>query len=619
MIVWTNEAFSASILQNTVVAKATPDECFNGIGEVYQPLGSGYNESNCTNDGYKAKVNQAYVWGMAQTDNYIWFGTAPNTLCMVNGTYHGATTASENDSWVCELNSSQYSTYMAVTYQNNSYLALNAMGLGDWRTPKIYRYNKATGETNDMTPYLYNAHTPNDYNASILVLTTLGFRSAGEHDGIVFLAGPGFGGGSLSVNMFAFNGETGALLGTHVFTEYNNIRKWIVAEDNLYTAVGVSDKNESSCANGTGAILKWDGNSSDPFNFVEVGCLPGSGAELAYHEGRLFVTTWPGSELSSLSTPAGVFMSPDLPDNTGLAQSDENWTEIWNAGEYEPDRVISMTYGGGAIASFDGYLYWGTMHVPLVATLASAVAYADYNISSLDPEDVMTATNRTIAIFRADGIESNGSANIELLYGESELPAYSVQAHQYIDTTTGMTPLWGSSGFGNAFNNYTWTMNVFHNKLYIGTMDWSYLAQEYLNQDLSLFEQLFLSMQMDPGADLWRIDNTQGPAVAENITGVGNKGSYGIRTMLSDDDSLYLGMANPMNLMTNKFDFEPQGGWELIEMQEKSSSDSVTSSGGGGGCSYNPNNNKIDMLYMILFFLAIAYYGRQRSSKKDGD
>jgi len=38
---------------------------------------------------------------------------------------------------------------------------------------------------------------------------------------------------------------------------------------------------------------------------------------------------------------------------------------------------------------------------------------------------------------------------------------------------------------------------------------------------------------------------------------------------LSDSQKLYLGTANPMNLMMNKENDKHLGGWELIEMKSK--------------------------------------------------
>jgi hypothetical protein len=33
------------------------------------------------------------------------------------------------------------------------------------------------------------------------------------------------------------------------------------------------------------------------------------------------------------------------------------------------------------------------------------------------------------------------------------------------------------------------------------------------------------------------------------------------------DDALYLGMANPMNLLTDPLDDKPEGGWELLRLR----------------------------------------------------
>ncbi len=59
----------------SLLAKAAPDECFDGIGVDY-PAGP-----PCATG--KAKVNQAYIWGMAKAGDDIWFGTMANTHCLV--------------------------------------------------------------------------------------------------------------------------------------------------------------------------------------------------------------------------------------------------------------------------------------------------------------------------------------------------------------------------------------------------------------------------------------------------------------------------------------------------------------------------------------------------------
>jgi hypothetical protein len=49
----------------------------------------------------------------------------------------------------------------------------------------------------------------------------------------------------------------------------------------------------------------------------------------------------------------------------------------------------------------------------------------------------------------------------------------------------------------------------------------------------------------------------------ESLAGVGNQTNYGIRNMFAAD-TLFLGTANGMNLMTDPSG--PLGGWEVIEV-----------------------------------------------------
>ena len=62
----------------------------------------------------------------------------------------------------------------------------------------------------------------------------------------------------------------------------------------------------------------------------------------------------------------GLWMSPEIPDG-GLTGSDnDTWQKVWSVSEYEPDAIVRRTYGGGALASYNGTLYWGSMHVPFI-------------------------------------------------------------------------------------------------------------------------------------------------------------------------------------------------------------------------------------------------------------
>ena len=92
-----------------------------------------------------------------------------------------------------------------------------------------------------------------------------------------------------------------------------------------------------------------------------------------------------------------------------------------------------------------------------------------------------------------------------------------------------------------------WQMAVLDNRLYIGTYDASIGRQD----------------PVEAGADLWRFDSHDAPAVNEDYKGLGDRLNYGIRSMIALDDQsgLILGMANPFNL-------KPGGGWELRRLSE---------------------------------------------------
>jgi hypothetical protein len=498
-----------------LLAKAAPDECYDGIGNPYPP------GPPCAQG--RPKVNQAYVWGLAKDGRQLWFGTAPNVHCLVMGLYLGQTAPVETSSYVCEFGASPYAPPLPDF-------------IGDWRPPHIYLHDLASGALVEKTP------------ADPRVGLTVGLRSAGTHGGVVFLAGPAFTGG---INLFAFRTDTGDYLGSSNLPS-SNIRKWLVWDDVLYTAAGTK-------------VLRWRGGVADPFRFDEVGVITGDGVELAVHEGRLFVSTWPPG-VSSL------FMSPLIPAGGLTTAHAGGWSKVWDAASYEPDPVTASTYGGGALHSYGGWLYFGTMHVPFVAAAAHFAAYG----TPSDPAQLLAAylgTHRAIAIFR--GRDFATAPSVELLYGEAQLQAYdAVAGWRSMANGTG-PPRFGPSGFGNFFNNYTWTMDAWDGDLYVGTMDWSYLAGDQLGLPPGVLPY---------GADLYRFDGTADPAVAVSTDGLGNYANYGIRTMLADD-ALYLGTANPMNLMTDLADQLPEGGWELWRWREAAPSYVV----GPGPAPGNPN------------------------------
>ncbi|MCX6029955.1 MAG: hypothetical protein NT169_11755 [Chloroflexi bacterium] len=511
-------------LGGKLLAKAQPDECFDGIGSPYPP------GPPCATG--RAKVNQSYVWGLTKTGNDLWFGTATNVQCAVIGRGLGVTTPFETNSWVCEFGSASYPSSLPAD-------------LKDWRPPRIYQYSTASETLTEKTP-------PDSRIAG-----TGGFRFAASHNNVVLLGGPAFGG---SVNLFAYQADSGAYLGSINLPAYDNIRKSLVVNDVLYLGVGV--------AGGMGSVLRWTGDPGNPFQFETVGDIGGDVADLAFFEGRIFASTWPRSgEL------AGLFMSPVLTPGGLTAADAAGWTKVWQVDAYEPDPVTASTYYNGALMAFDGYLYWGTMHVPMQA----AVAHFDTYGMPSDPSEILATilgTQRATNVFR--GRHLGVASEIQLLYGYANLPAYdSTLGWKFVPNNMGRFPLFGLGGFNNFFNNYTWSMETFADQLFVGTMDWSYvfasIVESYLTSlgvaDASALAHAIQLPTYSYGADLYRFVDEWWPAIAVSTAGVGNYTNYGVRNMVTGD-GLYLGMANPMNLMTDPGDAKPEGGWELIGLYQ---------------------------------------------------
>jgi hypothetical protein len=546
---------------SSLLAKAKPDECFNGIGEpITKPEANGV----CATG--RPKVNDAYVWGLTKVGDNLFFGTLANTLCLVESGYLGVETGHVTPEWVCEFGASK-------------------SGMGDFRAPNMFRYDVAAKSLVSLNPTPYSP-------ADIVRRRTTGFRSAGSLDGVAFLAGPAVGGG---VSFFAFDGAAGTMLGQPTTlgaaacaTEtppaaqlcpggksvYTNVRMWVAANGSLYLGVGTISGGVEG-----GAVLRWMGDKADPYRFVEVGRLPADAANMVLHtDGRIYLTTWPTDV-----NPAGLYRSPVVPA-AGLTADDAtkpDWTTpLWLATRdgrpehagvptYDPDMVAGFSTGGGALVSYDGKVYFGTMHVPFVAAQR---AQARYGVPSEDLLRTALGTHRSIALFEV--AFPAGVPQVSMIVGEKFLPAYDAAAKGYAIAyddahATGFSPRWAPSGFGNFFNTYTWAMTVFHDEAYVGTFDWSQLARVELETlvlssaqvvpelKAALLEALGPGLRRE-GADLIRFSDDH--VVYESVDGLGNNRNYGVRNMLTDGETLWLGTANPMNL-------DPLGGWELIEMK----------------------------------------------------
>jgi hypothetical protein len=576
--------------QVEVLARAQADEYFFGVGSsdnFYVP--TGIDPLDCP-PGSVPKVNQAYIWGMGKSGDDVYFGTLANGNTLVASVYFGTNDASANYTQVSEGTNSYYGS---LSPHGNT---------GDWRPPQLFRYNIPARKLTLLDPALPAAAQSN--------LTTLGGIRAGgaastnkyNPHRMVVLAGPPLDHQAGGVAFFVFDATTTQFVGSVVKKEYSNIRRFVDVNGDLYA--GVQKTNTLD-----GAVIRWVNNPAAagyPFAFQEVGTLDNMGADICVHEGRLFCTTWPGYVEDSLEEIAtldptelyrrapGLWMSPVVPADGLTTKHAKKWQKLWSVANYEPDVVTAMTLGGGALASFDGYLYFGTMQVPLTGALAfylangwpAAVTNAMYSppwvTNYYQTLTIYTNTYRSASIFRARNfrtpIEVQGTirrlgGDFELLYGYRQLPVYTPSGGDpfalsnwvWKNNLMDQTPSMGSGGFGDPNNAYTWSMAVFHNALYVGTLD------DTTPGVRSLLNGTFPNLS-SVGADLYRLTSSQASRFrAVSTNGLGNIATYGFRTMAADANAIYIGTANPRNLLVNPTNTTAYGGWELLRLTHRKS------------------------------------------------
>jgi hypothetical protein len=411
-----------------------------------------------------------------------------------------------------------------------------------------------------MTPQVLLAGDPHAARLS----GTVGLRSAGSLGDVVILGGLGAHG----VTMFAFNGRTKKFLDSIVFDgtsgpAYSNIRQWLVVNKELY--VGVATGTSSGFGSNSGAILHWIGDTTNPFKFETVGNVPGDPAYLTHYAGRLFTSTWGG--------PAGSYgtvlsMSPKF-DGGNLTPADaNNWTTVWQLSNYEVEPSAGAY--GGAISSFDGWLYFSTMTPPGAQMLQFSQLYPNAPTDTAALAEAFLGSYRPTVMFRGKNF-GTPKQKIELLYGNTLLPKYDPVANQWslVANNLNQNPKWGLAGYNDFFNSYTWWMKKFNGELFTGTFDWSYLLFETLFDQFGsqIPPEIIATARSFEGADLLRLHSSSDSPVAVSLDGLGNFSNYGVRTMIKLNGNMYIGTANPFNLLTdpNNAQYDHQlGGWELI-------------------------------------------------------
>lgn len=515
-----------------LIRKAQPDEFFTGVGKGYFAIGT-----QPPGTPGQPKVNSDYVWGMNTDGRQVWFGTGNNV-----GAY--STGGALGTGLPLEFKSPGGKTWRVWEFSKSQYPGVSApirTYLGDWRPPKVYQYDSQTGDFTDRTP--------NDP----LINSTLGLRACGIHNGVVIIGGPSL--YQIGICLFAFDAVTGEYLGSQYLPRYSGIRRWQVVDGVLYCSV----KNTLQVSNLNGSVLRWRGTRSSPFQFEIVGLLDNEGAYMTAHEGRLFVGTWPSRSIFSLSLQseppmASLWMSPVIPSG-GLTQFHAvGWKQVWLPSSYDPDPAIAKAYAMGACNSFDGWLYWGTMHFPGLALQKILSQYGQ-----LPPLAQLGMTDRTSIVLRGRNWGQPNGPEIQLLYGDAQVPVFKkglfVGSFQnQPNKLGGVAGIYGNSGFGDKRCLYIWSSTIHNGQLILGTFDYN----------VDRYSQ-FVDGQSVPGlgADLWRFPSSSQPADALSQDGLGNPLNHGIRNMVSTQNGLFLGTANGMNMLTDPTDNLPEGGWEL--------------------------------------------------------
>ncbi len=348
------------------------------------------------------------------------------------------------------------------------------------------------------------------------------------------------------------------------------------------------------------------------------------------------VATWPGGideetdstaglDITSLKH-GGIYISVPMPEG-GLnpVAAATNFKEAFTFDQYEPDMARAYTYGGGALAYFDGWLIWGSMHVPETSSAAIQLAYPAlfdiprYNSTCrniLDPDDTcenlegetddhalralclaelygaasqeikdeydacvemkanynIALEDPAISIFRGRNLETN-NPEIDVLYGYPSMMSLNIPFLTQLKIATGGDiGNWWEEGVRWQEKANRIGPPVFGDAGF-GNPDNNYTWEMRMvngrlyvgTMDQSAIRDLLNGnvLDMDAGADLYSFTSAHQAAATEDLKGLGNKFNYGYRTMLpGPPDKLYIGTANPFNLAAEG----RGGGWELLEV-----------------------------------------------------
>ena len=550
---------------DTVYA-APIDEIFYGIGDDrnhYEPYGL---SEQAIEEGIAAggqvKHNQSYLWGMVTVGNKVYWCTNTNYLCLGGASGLGSAAnpgedvsgGYQNGCWVCEFSSGKYGqeVHAAVDPSYAQY--------SDTRIPRIYCYDTTTGVVEDITP------SGGDYD--MMLQDCQGLRSAGYHNGVVFFGGPSLygstSGNTIGSSFFALDADTGQFISCNDLSDVDgntitDVRRWFVHNDILYCGVRVTDVNGKD----RGAVLRWYGDKQNPWQFKIVGWMANEAAELCVYNNHMYVGGWNTASLNESTVVKSAEIPADGLQPVGI--DDPEWDIIWRYSDYDKHiQAQRITYTAG-LQVWNGQLYWGMFcAVYTLPNIAVKMGYTDF--TTPEAMSFYLGSLRQTSFWRLDQDD-----NIELLYGETELPVWNrfyTGEDSWVMVETGYTPTFGRAGFGQPWTAYTWTMAEYHDDLYIGTMNAETLlkaastsADGSVNPLFSIMRLLTGNKYGREGFELLRWSNPDEAPEYITTCGFGNGTAYGIRNFTLCGDDLYIGSASPLNL-------EQYGGWHLFRLHQ---------------------------------------------------
>ncbi|MGI2258441.1 hypothetical protein [Shewanella sp. GXUN23E] len=609
------------------VSIAPVDEIYFGRASSlneFQPY-AGLTESDAELPIQPAKVrrNASYAWGVAQVDDKIWFGSLNNGWC----------------GWMMK----HLKLPMMVTAFDSEVQACNLVDIA--RPGQLYIYDVGSNETRIINPDEIQNAAGQNYARDIANGPTkhlgdgqfegeapkiYGFRSAGAHDGVVFFIGhanldsqsateaaEGF------LRVFAFDSQTQTYLGKADFP-YDSSRRMTVlnhpdGSQALYTFMGPDTSLGQAGTSGT-VGLRWVGSKTAPFEGGDVQGfeivtpesfrfegLPGEFVTTADEKGneRLVVSTWahPRAAKDPAYQGGNLLASNPMPA-AGFSKADPmTFTTIFKTEDFDADPVIAKTYEMGAMTMYQGYLYFGSMHVGhsggydklKAAYPAQFPAVTDGQYSKVEKELAINSW-RASSLFRMkmDSFFTPAEFKPELLYGDKLQWTFDGNQWQQKPNRMGLTPQYGPAGWGEVLNVYAWTAVVHNDRLYYGGFDLGSGMRDYYDNIRGIQskaaglptlkpDQFCLQGQCIPvdmmggaswfdqatnnpmyyvyewaqkvpgnsnksGADLIVFENTDSAAKVITENGFDNPGNNGIRNAAIIDGELYLGTSTYSNL-----------------------------------------------------------------------